>query len=140
MYTYVYKGGKMGKTIRLTDETHQRFIEAKGEMSADTFINTLLRGTPPKKIEEAKLDAIIYGIEEIKDLLMSDEEKDSEYKNLEKNNSLATPKIEEPRGRRPAGVELPCCSGTSPCKHWIYDGLNAKWTNTLSGEEREEQL
>lgn len=69
-----------------------------------------------------------------------EEMKDSEHKNLEKNNSLATPKIEEPRGRRPAGVELPCCSGTSPCKHWVYDGLNDKWTNTLSGEEKEEQL
>ncbi len=35
-------------------------------------------------------------------------------------------------------IDLPtCCKGMSPCKHWIWDGVQESYINSLSGEVRE---
>lgn len=39
----------------------------------------------------------------------------------------------------PAAPEIagyPCCSKATPCKHWIYNGADECWTNTLTGAIR----
>lgn len=87
----------MAKTIRLTDETHQKFIEAKGDASADAYINTLLENSPQKKLDGAKLDAIINGIEDIKLLLEAPEEVISEAVNYDLDKVT---EIEMPRSDR----------------------------------------
>jgi len=40
---------------------------------------------------------------------------------------------------KPPDPELgyPCCSGSTPCKHWAFDGLNGVWKNTLTGKTRD---
>jgi hypothetical protein len=40
---------------------------------------------------------------------------------------------------KPPDPELgyPCCSGSTPCKHWAFDGLNVVWKNTLTGKTRD---
>lgn len=31
----------------------------------------------------------------------------------------------------------PCCSGRTPCKHWIWDDMHTEWKNSLTGKTRE---
>lgn len=40
---------------------------------------------------------------------------------------------------KPPDPELgyPCCTKQTPCKHWVYDGGNGVWKNTLTGKEKE---
>lgn len=40
---------------------------------------------------------------------------------------------------KPPDPELgyPCCSGRSPCKHWVFNELESIWTNSLTGKTRE---
>lgn len=33
-----------------------------------------------------------------------------------------------------------CCSGQSPCKHWVWDDMKTAYVNTLTGKVREVQL
>lgn len=35
-------------------------------------------------------------------------------------------------------VEVPpCCKLKKPCRHWAFDGVDSKWTNTITGEVKE---
>lgn len=40
---------------------------------------------------------------------------------------------------KPPDPELgyPCCQKKSPCKHWVWDGLEGLWKNTLTNKTRE---
>jgi len=31
----------------------------------------------------------------------------------------------------------PCCSGRTPCKHWIWDDMDTEWKNSITGKTRE---
>lgn len=31
----------------------------------------------------------------------------------------------------------PCCNGRSPCKHWVWSGIDGAWKNTLTGKTRD---
>lgn len=31
----------------------------------------------------------------------------------------------------------PCCSGRTPCKHWVWDDMGTEWKNSLTGKTRE---
>lgn len=31
----------------------------------------------------------------------------------------------------------PCCSGRTPCKHWLWDDMNTEWKNSITGKTRE---
>jgi hypothetical protein len=33
--------------------------------------------------------------------------------------------------------EKPCCKRNAPCVHWMFDGVNELWKNTLSGRIKE---
>lgn len=35
------------------------------------------------------------------------------------------------------GLEMGCCALPTPCKHWVFNPLDATWKNTLSGRIRE---
>jgi hypothetical protein len=40
---------------------------------------------------------------------------------------------------KPPDPELgyPCCQKNSPCKHWVWDGVEGLWKNTLTLKTRE---
>jgi hypothetical protein len=40
---------------------------------------------------------------------------------------------------KPPDPELgyPCCSGNTPCKHWVFVGEEGYWQNTLTGKTRD---
>lgn len=45
-------------------------------------------------------------------------------------------KWEEVGAKEGAKEGYPCCSGSSPCRHWIYDGVNDVWRNSITAETK----
>jgi len=31
----------------------------------------------------------------------------------------------------------PCCRGSAPCKHWVFEEIDALWKNTITGATRD---
>ena len=128
------------KTIKVSDETHEMLTSMKqGGESYEELLMRLYKGGG-EKIETTGAGFSEFDRNQIKyieSLVMDVKNIVSEHTPPEKNASEATPQ------RKKAGVaqydgKLPCCRGSSPCRHWVWDiDSGDGYVHTITGEKRE---
>lgn len=62
-----------------------------------------------------------------------------EVLDLIKLHLATSPKTTDTFVPKPPDPELgyPCCQKTVPCKHWVWDGVEGLWKNTLTNRTKE---
>lgn len=122
------------RMIRIEEQLYTRLAVEAGSTSLTRFVNELLADALATRknveldksaAEWAEAERELYGV--------------PETSQGSHGHSPNTPTPENPESPKPAQTGLPCCSQSSPCKHWRWDPQLAVWQNILTGEIREAQ-
>lgn len=122
---------KISKTFRLTADA-VAVLDSKD--NATQYLEELLLGSPQTGNSTPQLNSatLILEMEEMTRALLAEaviELKESLKQSPQTNTFVPKPPDPE-KG-------YPCCSGRSPCKHWVWDNVDTVWKNTITGLTRD---
>lgn len=112
---------KVTKSFTLSQDAVERLPDENASQFVDEAIRAY-KHSPPWNSLEYRIDQLEKKLDEIlqKRVSVADAPSDT---------SLEANKLEN--------WEIPpCCSETTPCKHWVYNGAEETWTNIITGQVR----
>lgn len=125
---------KINKSFRLSEEAVAKLDE---QSNATEYLENLILGKVDTPVPWKNLEFLIDQLTvEVKGIKMAYDPikqtvNDKPIAQVLTTNATFVPKPPDPE------LGYPCCSKETPCKHWVWDGNQGVWINSLTKKTRE---